>query len=350
MKGAQIIMEEKRSYYLDYLRVMATFAVIVLHVAASNWYKADIHFLEWNIFNFYDSVVRWPVPVFVMISGVLFLNKKEIPLKKLYSKYIFRIVKAFLFWSFFYAVIFYEQTGNIVQATENLIKGHFHLWFLFMIAGLYVIIPFTKKISESDFLTKYFLLLALLFTFLLPQAVKIITIFSEYYGAFAKEVIGHFNFYFVMGFPGYFLLGYILSKIEFTKKQERIIYTLGILGFLVTIIMSVIVSFVSGEASEIFYSSTTVNVLCESVAVFVFFKKKFNRPSKIIMLLSKYSFGAYLIHAYILEEVIKNSLGLNTLSFNPIFSVPVISGLVFIISFAASAILNNVPFLKKHIV
>ena len=78
----------ERKTYCDYLRLIATFAVVVLHVAASNWYSTDVNGLEWQSFNFYDSVVRWGVPIFVMISGSLFLSR-EISIRKIYSKYIF---------------------------------------------------------------------------------------------------------------------------------------------------------------------------------------------------------------------------------------------------------------------
>ena len=151
-----------------------------------------------------------------------------------------------------------------------------------------------------------------------------------------------------MGFTGYFLLGYVLNKIEITKTQERIIYFAGILGFIATILMSVMASSVKNEASDIFYDTATINVLFESVAVFVFFKQHFSKSSKFISHLSKYSFGAYLVHAAVIWflEVYE----LSTLSFNPIFSVPVISVIVFVFSFSISGVLNQIPVLKKYIV
>lgn len=84
----------ERKIYCDYLRLVATFSVVVLHVSAWNWYSTDVNSLEWQSFNFYDSVVRWAVPIFVMISGSLFLSR-EIPVKKIYSKYILRMAVAF---------------------------------------------------------------------------------------------------------------------------------------------------------------------------------------------------------------------------------------------------------------
>ena len=66
---------KERIIYFDYLRVLATMAVIFLHVAAQNWYNTDINTLNWHVFNIYDSIVRWGVPIFIMISGALFLEK-----------------------------------------------------------------------------------------------------------------------------------------------------------------------------------------------------------------------------------------------------------------------------------
>lgn len=63
---------EKRITYLDYLKVFATFAVIILHVVAQNWYITDVNSFGWKTLNVYSSMVRWAVPVFVMISGSLF--------------------------------------------------------------------------------------------------------------------------------------------------------------------------------------------------------------------------------------------------------------------------------------
>ena len=54
-----------RIEYLDFLRVFATFCVVVLHVAAQNWYHTEIGSYNWIIFTLYDSLTRWTVPVFL---------------------------------------------------------------------------------------------------------------------------------------------------------------------------------------------------------------------------------------------------------------------------------------------
>ena len=336
---------ETRCYCFDFLRVFGAFAVMVLHVAASKWGATDIHTFEWEAMNFYDSIVRWAVPVFVMISGALFLSR-DIPVRKIYGKYIFRIFTAFVFWAFFYVCL---NDADVKILGIDIIHGHFlHMWFLFMIAGLYMIVPFVKKIAESESLTKYFLVLAFLFAFVLPQSVEIISLFSEKYVKYAGTFAEHFHLKFVGGFTAYFLLGYFLNNAQISPRAEYLIYIAGIAGFAATVLMSLHVSLLIGKPSG-FYNDHNVNVMFESISVFVFFKEKFNRPSRIIRALSQYSFGAYLVHVAVIGLII-NKLGLNTLAFTPAISIPVISVIVFVISFAISAALNHIPFINKYIV
>ncbi|MBR4196811.1 MAG: acyltransferase family protein [Synergistaceae bacterium] len=329
------------------MRVFGAFAVMVLHVAAREWYDTDIRTAEWAAMNFYDSIVRWAVPVFTMISGALFLSK-DIPVRKIYSKYIFRIFTAFLFWSLLYAVHGYIKDRDIMKAAGHFLKGHYHLWFLYMIAGLYMIVPFVKKIAESESLTKYFLALSFLFAFAVPETVNIISLFSEHFGNFAGNTAGNFQLHFVGGFAGYFLLGYFLNRVNISRRAERLIYIAGTAGFTATVFVSLYASRFTGGAFGKFYASHTVNVMLEAVMVFVFFRVKFNWPSRIIRALSRYSFGAYLVHVAVIRLVGK--FGLNPLTFSPLISIPVISVIVFVISFGISALLNHIPVLNKYIV
>ena len=76
--------ETSRIYYLDILRILATIAVIGIHVSAQGWYSEPIERDTWSIFSAWDAAVRWAVPGFVMISGALFLTR-EIDMKRVYS-------------------------------------------------------------------------------------------------------------------------------------------------------------------------------------------------------------------------------------------------------------------------
>lgn len=89
--------------YIYYLKIISSFAVIVLHVSAQRWSKFDIYSTNWMITNIYNSIFRCAVPLFIIISGAIFLNK-EINIKKIYSKYILRLVIAYFFGGIIYAL------------------------------------------------------------------------------------------------------------------------------------------------------------------------------------------------------------------------------------------------------
>jgi len=96
-------MAVNRIIYLDCLRVAAITAVIIIHIAASQWYITPVNTFNWRVLNIYDSLARWCVPIFIMISGALFLNpSKNISKKDLFCKYIKRILIANVFWGFLY--------------------------------------------------------------------------------------------------------------------------------------------------------------------------------------------------------------------------------------------------------
>ena len=321
---------------------------MVNHVAYQIWNVADVHSFEWEVSNVWMDIVRWPVSVFVMISGTLFLSR-DIPLRKIYGKYIFRIFTAFAFWSFIYTLLFFNNEGNFVKSISHFIwGGGYHFWFLYMIVGLYMVVPFLKKIAEAESLVKYFLVLSLIFAVVRPEIIDVIMLFSERAGSFAKNYIDKFELNFAARFSGYFLLGYILHRSKITPKLEKAIYCMGIISFILTAPLTSAISKLCGKASHIFYDNLTLNILCESIALFVFFKRHIQKPSAVIRKLAQYSFGAYLVHLAIIDTV--KLCGLHSMAFNPIFSVPVISVIVFVCSFVISAVLNHIPVLKKYIV
>ena len=102
--------QPQRIAYFDVLRILATFAVIVLHLSAQHWADTDVYSRAWQAFNLYDSAVRWAVPVFVMISGALFLSGSQ-SIGHILKKNVSRLVTAFIFWSALYAVFMVNFEG-----------------------------------------------------------------------------------------------------------------------------------------------------------------------------------------------------------------------------------------------
>lgn len=343
--------KQKRTIYFDYLRVMATLAVIMLHMYAQNWYVSDVNGYNWQVFNLYDSIVRWGVPVFVMISGALFL-KKELSLKVIYTKYIFRMAVSLVVWSAIYALFRYdEQQGRLI----NFISAPYHLWFIFMIIGLYMMIPILKKVVENMYTLRYFLFMSFIFVGCIPELITIIRDFCTNSTILncleiIEKNIKELNIAF--GYSAYFVLGFYLSKIEFNKKQRKIIYILGCLGFIFTIVMDSFVALKNQQYCSNYYNNFMINVMMESIAIFVFFKyRKFKNDNinKGISYIAQRCFGIYLVHV-LLIKILKEQMGINTMTFNALLSVPVITILVFSTGLILSIILNKIPYIKKYIV
>lgn len=346
------MQKQQRIVYLDLLRIFATFVVVMLHTTGSKWYLTTPSGYDWQIFNFFDGIARWCVPVFVMISGALFL-KAEVNIEKLYKKNILRIVTAFIFWSVIYGLYrFVVNKCSLKIALGEMLVGHYHLWFLFMIAGLYLAVPILKKITESAEITRYFLILSLAFSFILPQGMKLLSVFVPGFNEPLETISQNINFHVAVGYSGYFVLGYVLSERKLDKKQRSIIYILSVVGFLGTVVLASIVSVLKKEPIDVFDDYFSVTVLLESVGIFTLFKNMKLSPSdkaiSVISKLSKYSFGVYLVHALFLETLDK--FGIDVYWINPIISIPVITVITLILSFAVSAILNRIPILKKYIV
>lgn len=351
MMGDERRSAPERIEYFDWLRVFALFAVVVQHTAAQHWYDTDVNGAAWRCFNVFCSVTQWNVPVFVMISGALFLGR-EIPVRRICSKYVLRMATAFCFWSVVYAAVGALESGTSGLLTA-LILGPYHLWFLFMIAGLYLCLPFFRPIAADGGRTRYFLLLALVFAVLLPTLETLIRDFGSeaLIGRFGAAMlnVGQMRMHAVLGYSGYFLLGYTLSRTELKPRQRAVIYALGLLGALATVRLDLTVALRTQQPCDNYYGRFTLGVLLEALAVFTLFKYALLRSNAPVRRLSDRTFGAFLVHLLFVEHFVKLP-GLSTLSSRPALSVLAVSMLATVLSYAVSAALHQIPFVKKYFV
>lgn len=338
-----------RLIYLDYLRVIATIFVIVNHTANDGFSYVAATQPRWNIYNFYASVSRWPIGIFVMISGILFLGR-DIDIKKIFSKYVLRIAVAFFAWKIIYAVYIALTTGAWSNAIDSFLTGPYHLWYLPMIIGIYICTPIFRLIAKDEKITKYYLVLAFIFTFVVPEVKS----FSNVYMTGAVQTSTYFvantasDMYMdlVMGYGFFYVLGYYLHNKEISLREELIWYALGVIGFVATVVLN-------GVAKvNTFYGSFTVNVCFEAVSLYVLFKcrlKECDFINKIILFLGKVSFGAYLVHV-ILLSVWGLYLHVSVESINPIISVPVIAAGTYLVASLVSFVLSKIPGVNKYLV
>lgn len=352
---------KQETIYLDYLRIIATIAMIALHVSAPGFLGADIHTYEWETANIFDSCVRWCVPVFVMISGTLFLDR-DIPTKTIYGKYISRIVVAFFVWSLIYFLFrgYVLERGFADSWQENaksIFRGELHLWFLPMIAGLYASIPFLKPIAQDTRATKHFLCISVLLVFCVPLFIEMLKVANDGSFSFIPLIEYHQKkialSIAVATFACYFILGRFIHKKTLTKKRKYGIYLFGLIGFAFTVYMTHRLTHKLQIQKVMFYNNSNINILLESLFVFVCVKSwklsDSNFYRKIVVRLAKYSFGAYLSHIVFLSLAHKYNI-LESLKQQQWLYIPILTILVVIASYITSFLLNQIPKANKYIV
>lgn len=347
---------KERLTYLDLLRIISIFFMIGIHVVGITWYTAPIQSFSWQVMNIYDSIFRICVPIFVMISGSLFLDQnKNITISKLFTKNILRIFIALLFWSLIYGIfhcIILSRTltvDTIILTLKEFVRGHYHLWFIPMLIGLYIITPILRKLCENKKIEEYFLILGIIFNFgwitiqrLIPYSINVLdgTIFD-------------FNISLILGYSTYFVLGHYLNTYPISINKEITSYILGIVGLLFTILGTVIISFQKGEPTHL-YDNMLLNIFLASLAFFILFK---NRISKVnfstktvsnITFISNLCFGIYLIHDFFITILTRYEI--NALLFNSLISIPLIILLVFLLSFIITYIISKIPIIHKYII
>jgi surface polysaccharide O-acyltransferase-like enzyme len=354
----------QRVIAFDVMRIIAIFAVIWLHFSSQRFYTS-FPSTEWEIRNIYDSMVRWGVPVFVMISGALFLDSnKKLSIKKLYSKNILRIICAFLFWSSIYLLydilVTSRQSVTLGGVISGVTKGSFHLWFLKMLLGLYIIAPILKIIANNKKIEVYFLLIVLLTTFLLPWFFKLLGFLNNNMTLLFKDFCERMGFIITdklnesaLGYIGYFMLGHYLRNKTFNSSIRKTIYILGLISWICVIIFTHYLSFHYNRADIFFYDYLSVFTLAEAIAIYTFINHRFknynSKHSSLIVKISNLTFGVYLIHI-LFRQFFQNSLGIDSYTIGVGIGVPVLSIITFICSLAFTWTINKIPHASRFII
>jgi len=155
-KPVGITMTRDRVTFIEQLRVVATFIVIVLHCYAAYFVDNSIFGTKtwWGV-NIINGFTRWGVPIFLMISGTLLLDtSRNESIGYFLKKRSSRVLIPFVFWSILYYINFsviYDRTLSISEfITKFLTKNiSYHLWFVYTLFGIYLLVPIIRKLVKS---------------------------------------------------------------------------------------------------------------------------------------------------------------------------------------------------------
>jgi surface polysaccharide O-acyltransferase-like enzyme len=216
----------------------------------------------------------------------------------------------------------------------------FHLWFLYVLAGIYLVAPILRIYVHSSKNTDliYFIFLWLLAGPLLSIFVKLVGRPTE----LAEIPL-------VSGYVGYFVLGYTVRRLDFSRTA-LLFSGVMVVSIVVTFLGTYYLSRRSDQFNGYLYDYLSLNVVVMSFCAFVLVLHWTwaERPRPLFQALSSLSFGIYLIHIFILEVFRSGELGfkLHGLLASPLYMIPITSLTVFTVSALATAIIKKIPLAK----
>lgn len=343
-------MHRQRNISLDITRIIAIVAVVMIHVSAGFVTSNELGSLEFVWGNIFDSISRIGVPLFIMTSGALLLDEeKQFSIKDLFSKRLPQIVFLLIAWSAIYAVgyniaipLLKGESISIKSFIASFALGHYHLWYLYMQIGLYLALPFLRAIvcKKNKNLVLLYLVISLLTQFTIP-VIKAVSLQFDFFAHLVtlleKFQLGFFNVY-----VSYFLAGWYIVHVGISKKNRFALYGAAVLSLLV---MIVYVNFTKDYSNA--YANPGVLVFVYAVGVFLVINTineiKIKKANGIVSILSKSSFGIYVVHVVLLDVI--NRLLPKTLV-APIYML-VCWTLTFVVSFMVTYMLSKIPYLKR---
>ena len=350
---SQININALRINYFDILRIISSFAVIIIHVSA-RYNSLNCNNYNYKIGFFYNGVSRFGVPIFFMISGALFLNK-DISFEKIFKKYIRKIIIHLISWSFIYSFYSIKYSNfNFNKIIINFFSGHFHFWYLYITIQLYIIVPFLREIVKKQSLFKAFIILSFVFTFLFSYLNKIKSFCHKLLSKILNVIYLNLKNKYLRGHIFYFILGYYLNNSMNIDIYKKILfYSLGLIGFFFIIIFYYLSIKYHQSMIPFYFRPLNLNILAYSIGIFVFFKHNFNNISikymKFIKIISSHTFGIYLIHPMIIN-IIRGRNDSFLSSLNLIYKIPLMSLITFLFSFMISIIIKYLPFIGNWLV
>ena len=141
----------------DAIRLFATVAIVLLHTAANGVNRLPQCSPDWWLANVLDTACRAGVPLFLMLSGALLLNRSHQSATQFYHNRLHKLALPLLLWSLFYLLWsalkaqIKQQPYSFETAAEQLLAGapYFHLWFIYMLAGVYLLLPLLRQFWQQ---------------------------------------------------------------------------------------------------------------------------------------------------------------------------------------------------------
>ena len=335
--------------YLDTLRAIAMMGVIINHVTTpviKMMYGRNMEF--WWIGNSIQSVFRFDIAIFLMLSGATMLGK-EYDLTDYFKKRFTRVLLPFLFWLVAYWVYRWailspklqpHEFTEIIKWASNLFVTEGvskHFWYIYMILILYLFIPLLGKIIRKSSNTTIKIVLLVWLMLCSVFSMHLVDIHNwSYFALKAKDYALY---------TGFIVAGFYLIHAPFPATKFR---ALSATVYLSTVLFTAISTYVASKNAHkldlSFYNAFSLNTIIQAFS-FVLLLKDTTFTNKVLLWLSKtigdYSYGIYLVHIMVIGIFFQYKI-FWTMAY-PLISLPVIVLMTLTCSYAIVFVLRKIP-------
>lgn len=390
------IKTENRVVWVDWMRVIACFMVILVHSTEPFYLGGEGSQILTEVDAYWTALwgalVRACVPLFIVASSYL-----QFPLHyssgQFFKRRAVRVFIPFVLWSVVYALAWGDPAENIKNLLFNFNYAAGHLWFVYMLIGVYLLMPLLSPWAERVGKRELQVYLGIwAFTTLIPLLRAIVIggfdEMSFIYGVsgLPRQALtplwgeagwnSYGTFYYISGFVGYLLLGLYFRRFvgELSwKKTLAIALPCYMGGFAVVFggFLRRVFDMAQGEFPltgmvdkamwwETTWCNDTIGVMLMTIAWILLFKKIKSSGSfynKVLLPVSKASYGVYLMHLLLLVPIcnaVRNWLGIGLDGKLGLWTTPVeiilsaVAG--FVLTTVVAVILQKIPKIGKYIV
>ena len=338
------ISSTERVIQLSAMRSLACVGIVILHTvfAANEYFAGSISAGENLACRMVENNMMWAVPFFVMVTGVLQLDPaKTLTLRKLYGRYVLRILIALVACCLIFRIFDMAMDGEpftlsgLLQFFTELITARCwgHLWYLYLLIGIYVLLPFYRKLTEhcSDRELVYLLGAYLLFVSVIPT----IEGFGLHIGFYISESIIY---------PLYLFAGHMIytRRLAISARPGLLMLAAGTACILILDYAKYGLSI--NVPAELFGYASPV-VIVQTLGAFALLCKGWTCPaacSRILQVFDGCSFGIYLIHMAFIR-ILFRYMGFDPFGAGSGAMLALIVFGILVVSFAVTWVLRKIP-------
>lgn len=370
-----LLTERKRTYWLDIARCIAVILITSNHAINRSFVNYGgfgaqyFEFLKLSVFEnlfkaFITVISHFGVPLFLMITGALLLNKKiedEKDVKHFYKHNVLSLLITAQIWYFimYWVLILVNPTNLAVTKTtsfwviiKDLLKTMLFIdqvsfnsmWYIPMILCVYLLIPFIVLVKNKMSLKMFIpILVIVLFSGMLVgnlnDFVTVLNGSSDLYSVLPGYLIPvHFLYVFV----GYFIYEGCLKKIPLWA-----VLTFFVLGLFAMVGYQY---FSYSRMPNYVISYDFVGILLVPAALFELLRRLGEKVKerKPVTYISKISFAIYFVHIVIMDPIYWNAKTWLA-TFTPIGQFFVLEIISFVGSILIIWLLSKIKVCKKYL-